>query len=186
LEIDWSLVLNIGMPVAMLFLGVAIDRLWADKPKLVSHLGFISSHNVKSSDPDRPDTQVNTHSVILRNTGRKTATNVRLGHTFLPDIKIYPDIEYFINDLPGGGKEIVFPSIVPKKEVTISYLYFPPDLWNQINTHTESDEGPAKVVNVLLQAQLKPWQNRVIVGILGLGCISAIYIIIQLAQWLMV
>lgn len=186
MEVDWNLVLDIGMPVFMIFIGVAIDRFWAEKPKLVSHLGFISSHNVKSSDPNKPDTIVNTHSVILRNIGRKTAKNVRLGHTFLPDIRIYPDIDYSINDLPGGGKEIVFPSIVPKKEVTISYLYFPPDLWNQINTHIESDEGPVKVVNVLLQAQLKPWQRRIVIGLFGLGCIFVIYIVIQLIKWLMV
>ena len=95
MEIDWNLVLDIGMPIFMLFIGVAIDRFWAEKPKLVSHLGFISSHNVKSSEPEKPDTVVNTHSVILRNTGRKTARNVRLGHNFLPDIRIYPEHRLF-------------------------------------------------------------------------------------------
>ena len=43
--------------------------------------------------------------------------------------------------------------MVPKKQITINYLYFPPLLFNQINTYTESDQGSAKAVNMILTRQ---------------------------------
>jgi hypothetical protein len=38
---------------------------------------------------------------------------------------------------------------VPKEQVSITYLYFPPLLWNQVNSYTKSDEVLASVINVI-------------------------------------
>ncbi len=69
---------------------------------------------------------------------------------FFQIFKVYPDIDYKIENLPGGSKDIIIPRMTPKKEITISYLYFPPTTYNQISTTVESDAGPAKIVNVRL------------------------------------
>ena len=38
------------------------------------------------------------------------------------------------------------PTLVPNEQVTISYLYFPPTTWKQINGPVKSDEGLARVL----------------------------------------
>lgn len=44
MNIDWNLAISVGMPVTTLFLGALINHLFESRPKLISHLGFISSH----------------------------------------------------------------------------------------------------------------------------------------------
>lgn len=89
-------------------------------------------------------------------------------------VNISPDIQYEIKDLPAGGKEILIPKLVPKKEITISYLYYPPTTWNEINTHLESDNGPLKVVQVLLQIQPPKWVLWIIWILIIVGLISVV------------
>jgi hypothetical protein len=166
------------MPIASIFIGALVTHLFVNREMLITHYGHVSSFKVKPEDPDEEEYWVYTHSAIIRNIGRKTARNVRLGHAVLPkDVRVEPDIEYTQKDLPGGGKEFIFLSIIPKKQVTVSYLYFPPLTYTQINTHVESDEGPAKLVTALLQPQPPKWLIKVIWFLIVAGCISLIYII---------
>lgn len=184
MNIDWNLVAAVGMPIVSLFIGAFINHLFESRPRLISHLGFISSHRLEPKPDGTQSAIVNTHSVIIKNTGRKAATNVRLGHNFLPNVNVYPDVHYEIKDLPAGGKEIVFPTVVPKKEISVNYLYFAPDTWERINTHIESDDGPAKVVTVLLQ----PQPNRLLVKLLWtlivIGVITCCYLFFVTIRWI--
>lgn len=185
MNINWDLLLKIVMPIATLFLGAWLKNLFESKEKLIAHYGHVSSFKLKTDSPETNGSWVYTHSVIIKNTGRKTATNVRLGHTNLPlNLIVQPDIEYSIKDLPGGGKELLIPSLTPKKEITVSYLYFPPLTYNQINSHIESDFGPAKIVNVLLQPVISKWLSRLVLALVSLGVISAIYLVILFIIWL--
>lgn len=183
---DVELLVKIAMPIVTLFLGIILNRLIENREKLIAHFGHIAAHKIAAPEEGQEPTVVNTHSVIIKNSGRKAAKNVRLGHNFLPDINVYPDVEYSVNDLPGGGKEILFPTLIPKKEVTVSYLYFPPDTWSQINTHIESDEGPAKIVQVLLQAQPKPWVLKLIWFLIITGIIGTVYSATEVVRWLVI
>ena len=180
---DVDLIIKIAMPIVTLFLGIAINRFLENREKLITHLGYIASHKLAPKEDGQEPTTVNTRSVILRNSGNKAAKNVRMGHNFLPDFNVYPDIEYSVNDLPGGGKELFFPTLTPKKEITISYLYFPPDTWEGINTHIESDEGKAKAVHVLLQPQPKPIVLKVIWFLIIVGLITSVYGAVELFSW---
>lgn len=184
MSIDWNLAAAVGMPIITLFLGALINHLVESRPKLISHLGFISSHRLQPQADGTPGAVVNTHSVIIKNTGRRAATNVRLGHSFLPNVNVYPDVAYEVRELPGGGKEIVFPTLVPKKEVSVNYLYFAPDTWERVNTHIESDDGPAKVVTVLLQPQPKPWLLKLIWALIVIGVITCGYLLFETIRWL--
>lgn len=177
MDVDWDLILKVAMPIVTLFAGAALNRYIEGREKLISHLGHIASFRVQPEDPSEPETRVHTHSVIVRNAGRKPAKNVRLGHNFLPNINVFPDIYYFVRELPAGSREIVFPTIPPKKEVIISYLYFPPETWDRVNTHVESDSGPAKVLNVLLQKQMSRWVVATIWFFTLFGLVSFAYLI---------
>ena len=183
MSIDWNLAVAVGMPILTLFLGALLNHLLISRPRLISYLGFVSSHRMEPDADGKPGPIVNTHSLVLRNSGKKSAQNVRLGHHFLPNVNIYPDITYHVEPLPGGGKEIVIPTLVPKKEITINYLYFAPATWDQINTHIESDSGPAKRVNVLLQPQVKPWLRNTIWTFLISGVVAVVYLLFEVIRW---
>jgi len=175
MTIDWNIAVQIAAPIVSLFIGALLNHFLTNRERLISHYGHVSGFKLAPIRAGDEPTYVNTHSIIVKNSGRKTATNVRIGHVILPDIKVYPDIQYSILDLPGGGKEILIPKLIPKKEVTISYLYFAPTTYNQINTYVESDECPAKIVNVLLQPQPPKWLIKLIWVLIVYGIVGIIY-----------
>lgn len=168
------MVATIAAPIIALFVGAALDRYLERRARVVSYLGHASG--IRLTRPDGP-VVVNTHSVVVRNAGRSAAKNVRLGHVVLPDFQIFPDIEYTVRDLPGGQKEILIPTLVPKKEITVTYLYFPPLTWNQINTHLESDEGPVRVLRVLPTVQPPRWALIILWGLIVYGAVALLYTI---------
>jgi hypothetical protein len=98
----------------------------------------------------------------------------------LPDFSVYPSVVYQVIDLPGGGREILFPTLVPGEQVTVAYLYFPPVLFNQINSYTKSDEGLAKIVQVLPTPQLAPWLRRLSFTLVVIGAATVIYVVVEL------
>ncbi|MHB2027151.1 MAG: hypothetical protein ACYCPQ_11060 [Elusimicrobiota bacterium] len=178
--IDWNVVATISSPIIALIVGAALDRFIENRPKVVSYLGHVSGIRLNR---ENQIIHINTHSVVLINSGRRTATNIRLGHAVLPDFQVFPDAQYNVVDLPGGGKEIQFPSLVPKKQVTITYLYFPPLTWNQVNTHLESDDGPVKVLNVLPTVQLPKWLIGALWLLIGYGSIAVLYTFYMGFRW---
>jgi hypothetical protein len=180
--LDWPLVWKIAQPILMLFIGGFVTRLFERRPKLIRYL--VHPTSVVHNHPQNGRMVVNLHALVVRNSGKKPATNVRLGHTVLPDFSIYPDIQHRVDDLPGGGKEIVFPVLVAGTEVTVQYLYFPPLLFTQINTHVQSDEGAAKFLNVWLVQRYPQWFNLIIAIMLFFGVVTIIYLVWLLGEHL--
>lgn len=183
MTIDWNVVATIAAPVIALFIGAALNRVIVARARLVTYLGHVSAHRLKRDDGSPYD--VYTHSVVLRNTGRRPATNVRLAHAFLPNVNVYPDVEHRVEDLPGGGKEIVVPTLVPNEQVTISYLYFPPITWNRINRQIKSDDGLAKVLHVLPTQQYPKWFYRFASALMLAGLIAILYVAFVVARELL-
>lgn len=161
--IDLEAVAKIGSPIVTLIIGAILKHYSEKSSKVLSYIGHVSSFTLQ----DEKKTSVYTHSVIVRNVGRRAATNVRLGHNFLPvNIRVEPQINYKFETNPEGAAEIVIPTLVPKEQVTISYLYFPPITWHQINSYTKSDDGYAKIVNVIPMPQPSTafqWANKALV-----------------------
>ena len=150
MHIDIDALAKIAGPVLSLVLGALIKHYTEARSKVVSFLGHASSFNLQGP----PTTTIHTHAVVVRNAGRKAASNVRLTHASLPlNVTIYPPVQHSIQRNADGSGDIVFPTLVPKEQVTISYLYFPPLLWNQIHIDTKSDEGFAKILNVIPMPQ---------------------------------
>lgn len=178
MNIDWTIVATIAPPLLAVFIGVWLNRWFENRPKLVVYYGHVSEFDIKPQEEEQQEFRVHTHAIVVSNTGNRPAKNVRVGHAFLPtNFKVLPIINHHVEDLPGGGKEIVFPNLVPKKQVTISYLYYPPLTWNQINTHVESDEGSAKVVEVLLTPQISKRIQKLLILLILTGATTVIYII---------
>lgn len=147
---DAETIAKIAAPLLSLVVGAIIKHYSEARAKVVSFIGHVSSFTLQ----DEQGTAVHTHSVVVRNAGRKAAHNVRLSHTVLPpNVTVYPPVQYTIQQNPEGASEIVFPILVPKEQVTISYLYFPPLTWDKVNSTTKSDEGLAKILNVIPMPQ---------------------------------
>ena len=126
---------------------------------------------------------IHTHAVVLRNTGRRSATNIRLTHMVLPDFNIWPALMHSVETLPTGERDIVIPTLVPGQEVTISYLYFPPLTVAQINAGIRHDQGFAQAIPVLLQRQYPRWFNNTAVIFMLVGVIASLYALYEAIKW---
>ena len=155
--LDPEIIAKVAGPVLSLLVGAVLKHYTEARSKVVSFIGHASAFTIQGENP----VVVHTHAIVVRNAGRKAATNVRLSHAVLPlNITVYPSVQYSIERNPEGAGEIVFAVLVPKEQVTVSYLYFPPLLWSQINVNTKSDEGFAKIINVIPM----PQPNRAVIG----------------------
>ncbi|MFG3449584.1 hypothetical protein ACGFZ3_13465 [Stenotrophomonas sp. NPDC047960] len=157
------------------------------RPRVISYL--VQSWGVLIADgPDgTKGGMVHSHSIVVANIGRKPATGVRVTHSIkdhLPAHAVHPPTQYTIERNPEGYPQIVFPVLVPKQEVTISYLYFPPLFAGQILGNVLSNEGMARI----LQMVPTPKPNRFVswaTWILAtIGGSVVVYWLFRLIIWL--
>jgi len=109
---------------------------------------------------------------------------VRIGHNAkVHQYVIEPLVEHEVKASPVGGWEIVIPALVPNEQVRVSYLYFAPVTWHQVNTYTKSDEGFAQFLNVLPTPQ--PRRSLVVVFLVFfyIGVAASVYALVSAAQW---
>lgn len=178
--IDWDLVIKIAVPLFALVLGKFLDRWLTKRPKLISYLGHASSFTLRGENPFI----VHTHAIVVRNAGRETANNVRIGHNILPEnYQLYPAVPHTKEQVEGGIAEIIIPQMVSGEQITISYLYTPPLLWSQINAYTKSDEGFAKIINALPTPQLPKWIGNIIWSLVFVGVVTILYLIVEAILW---
>ena len=176
MNLDPEIIAKVLGPLLSLLVGGLIKRYTEARSRVVSFIGHASAFTLQGENP----AVIHTHSVVVRNTGRKSANNVRLSHAVLPtNITVYPPVQYSIARNPEGAGEIVIPVLVPKEQVTISYLYFPPLLWSQINVNTKSDEGFAKIISVIPVPQPN---KAVIAGVWVLVFVGASFLFYWLAR----
>jgi hypothetical protein len=173
MEIQWSVVATIAAPVLALFVGAALDRFLERRPRLIAYFAHTSAFRVAGATP----IQIHTHGIVVRNTGKRPAQNVRVSHYVLPDFNVFPDVPFQVENLPAGGRDIVFPTLVPGQQISISYLYFPPLLFNQIHSGIRHNDGFATEVSVLPTPQYSAWVLRVLRTLVVLGIIAASYIL---------
>lgn len=180
MTIDIEAIAKIAAPLISLVFGAIIKRYTEARARLVSFIGHVSSFTLQ----DEQRTIIHTHSIVVRNAGRKAAHNVRLAHTVLPpNITIYPAVQYTIQKNPEGASEIVIPVLVPKEQVTVSYLYFPPLTWNQVNASTKSDEGFAKILNVIPMPQPRRFIIWIVWGLVFVGASFVLYWLLRLIAY---
>lgn len=180
--IDWQFLAKVAVPLIALFVGVWLNRRTERRPVLLSHWGHVSSFNHQVGDGN--SLVLNTHSVVIRNAGKRAATNVRLSHIHLPSFNIWPRVQYRVEEVPNSGSDIVIPVLVPKQHLTISYLYFPPITYEQVNDGIRCDEGFATHVPVLLQRQYPNWLNYAGIVLMALGLSTLVYGLAELGVFI--
>ena len=178
--VDWQIFATVAVPILTLFLGAWVNRRFESRPILLSHWGHVSSFNYQKGDGTTGI--VNTHSVVIRNAGKRAATNVRLSHTILPDFNIYPAVEHEVRTVQNSGPDIVIPTLIPSEHLTVSYLYFPPVTFANVNSGVKSDEGFATAIPVLLQRQYPTWYTIVAGVLMMLGISALVYGLFELGS----
>lgn len=180
--VDWQLFATVTAPLLALFVGVWLNRRIEKRPVLLTHWGHVSQFRLQS--PDGTSNFVNTHSVVIVNQGKRSATNVRLSHSTLPDFNIWPAVPHRLEQVPDSGSDIVIPTMVPGEQIMISYLYFPPVTYEQVNSNVKHDEGFATHIPVLLQRQYPRWlyNSAAIIIVIGLSALA--YVLFEVISWL--
>ena len=176
MHIDWMVVATIAGPIIGVFVGVWANQRFERRANLISYYGHVSAFQIQT--PNGGPMGVHTHAVVLKNAGKQSATNVRLRHAILPDFTIYPPLQHTVENVPGGSREIVIPTLVPAEEITVSYLYFPPVTAVDVNAGIRCNQGFARPIPVLLQRQ---YSNRVqtLLGVLLLaGIVATAYVVV--------
>jgi hypothetical protein len=191
-QIDWMVVATITAPIIAGILVVYVSRAVEARPRLITWLVHASTVTVGRRQPAQAQGQatpvqqipVNSHSIVVRNAGRRPAHNVSIIHTILPDYSVYPPIWYEQRDLPSGGGEIVFPTLAPNEQVTVTYIYSTTTIWSQVNLITRSDEGQARAINVTPSIQYPRWSLIAFAVVFWIGVISIAYLLWQFGLWI--
>lgn len=172
MSFDLEVIAKLLAPMIAAVIGAVVKRYFEAKPKLITYLVHSSAIPLN----DEKNTQVNTHCIVVRNAGKKTAHNVRIGHSFLPKgFQVFPPLSHTVLENTNGSAEIVIPTLVPNEQVSISYLYFPPLTWNQVNSYTKSDEGLASVINAIPTPQPPRFVVAIVWLLMFLGASTLVY-----------
>lgn len=173
MAMDWNLVSTIAVPLLCLLFGAFINRKLERRPVIVSFFGHASSFSINSDEGNA--LVVNTHTVVIRNVGKRSAANLRMTHAILPNINVFPQIPYHSEILPGGAVDLVFPTIVPGQQITVSYLYLAPLLVAGVNMGIKHDDGFGKAISVILQRQFPLWLLRITKWSAIIGAVTVLY-----------
>jgi hypothetical protein len=153
--------------------GAAVKTQVGGKADLVSYYGHVSAF---TATVNGQPFVLHTHEVVVRNTGRKAATNVRFHHAFLPDqFNVFPSVPYSVQTLPDGTKDIVFPTVVPKQQLTVAYLYYPPMTVANVNAGIMSDDGFARPVAMDLSQKPRNWIIVICLLLIVIGGATVLY-----------
>jgi hypothetical protein len=159
--VDPLVIATVVGPIAGAAGSIALDRGVRTITEAGDLLGHVSTHRVPNTHHGAPDIIVNTHSIWVANTGQTTAHNVRLTHTRLDQInvQVYPAVPHEHQEIKGGGIAIVFPVVPGKSQLQLQYVGIGVTT-SDIMVGVYSDEGAAKVINVVpMKAQTKFVRN---------------------------
>jgi len=170
-------------------IGGLLNRIVERRPRLIAYYSHAGVFQI-SPPPGMQQlpTRLHTHSVVIGNVGGLPAHNVRVPHRGPlggAGIHVYvdPGVHYSTQILPGGEEEILFPILVSKQQVTISYLYPSTIVFTAINLPIRCDEGFAKQVNVLPTTQTPRWFSVVFFTLALIGLAAVIYGAFELVRW---
>lgn len=122
-----------------------------------------------------PGGVVNTHVLVIRNNGGKSATNVRLGHSTAMAYSVWPQTNYVVR-----GTEICFPKFMPDQQISITYVYSPPLIWRDVHTYLQCDEMLVKQVQYLPAPMFGIGKRIVLLGLMFIGAVTVIYWVLRL------
>jgi hypothetical protein len=154
--------------------GALVKEKFERKASLVSHWGHTSAFQARGGEGE--SFTIHTHDVVVRNAGRKVATNVRLSHKVLPEqFNLYPSIPHSVEELPDGTRDIAIPLLVPRQQIIVAYLYYPPLTFADVNAGIRCDEGFARSIEMELAKKTSMAFNWAIAGFFLVGCGTVLY-----------
>jgi hypothetical protein len=164
--------------------GIAVKSFLERRPRVLVFYGSRGTHEL--SPPGQPSIKLNAHNVIVRNSGTKTAENVRVPHISVATHHVHPpSANYSISTNSSGVTELLFPKLVPGEEVVVSYLYPTSSFAGQISSlPVRHDEALAEALDSIVQPVLKPWQSIGAHSMFWLGVVAAAYLSASAAIWL--
>lgn len=174
IQIDWHQLFDVLRLVVPAGVGALLAFFFQRRPRLQVFYGHVALFR---ADVQPAPLQLHTHAVIIKNAGNAAAHNLRVLHAIpMPNIDVHPPTNFVRNALPGGAEEIVFEVLTPKMELKLSYLYYPPILWRDINLGVRSDEAIARFVPMRLSRQFSQPVNLAIVAVFLVGIVSILYL----------
>lgn len=173
MKFDLDIFCRVVVPFLTLIFGAWLSRFLEKRVRLIAY--NVHAYSTEIKNPSGQPIRVNGHSIVILNSGKLAANNVRITHHTLPDFSVYPPANYTQINLPDGSKEIVIEKMIPGQQLTISYLYFPPLLWNQIHSGIKSDECFAEVINVIPSPQYPKWIINLLRILILVGIASLLY-----------
>lgn len=179
-QLDWMTLATVAGPLIGVAFGSWLTHYIESQPRLVSYISHSAAIMTPSQSVGSPPLVVHTHSVVVKNTSRRLAANIRVGHKILPAYSIYPSTQCSVVAMQDGTSEIVIPQLVSSEQITISYLYFPPVTYGEVNTYVKSDEGFAKILPVQLVAPTSPFIKFISSALMIVGAASIGYLMIRL------
>ena len=180
---DWNAIATIIASIITAYLAFILDKYLHNKPRVIAYYLHASVHTVKTEQPGI----IHTHAIVIRNSGRIAAKNIRVGHAVFPSASysVNPPTEHEVRVIDENkSTELLFPILVPGEQITISYLYFPPVTFKDINTYIKSDEGFAKILNVIPTPQLPKWLANIMYALIFIGGLVVVYLTILLIFFL--
>ncbi len=178
MQIDWTLVKQIVIGTILFVIGGFVARLFERKPRVIYFVSQASGFCQRNAELDEEIWSFS-HSIVLQNVGRRTAKNIRISHPVWPiQFNISLSTRYEVSSLPDQGAEIIINQLVPREQVTISYLYAPPLTYQYIISEVKHDEGFARPQRVLLQRQFPKSVSLMLNILMLLGAITFIYFVI--------
>src|SRR5712692_2778037 len=98
MTLDWAALAKAVWAVALLIVGSVVTQLLERK----SRITYYASHWSAYPRPGPPPVTIHTHGIVIKNVGRKTATDVRLRHDLRPEtFYVSPQVPYTDPDMPG-------------------------------------------------------------------------------------
>jgi len=168
---DWSALIKAVWSVALLVIGAGLQKLLERKPHVTYYVGPWSAF--VGSSP----TTFHTHWIVIKNLGKKSATDVRVRHELRTEtFYVIPQIPHSDPDMPGGGFEIVFPRLVPQEEVAISYMHSQP--FNNFRGQITHADGSAVEAAAILRPGYPAWLTSLVVLLALVGLIAILFVAI--------
>lgn len=126
---------------------------------------------------------IHTKTVVVRNSGRETATKVELVFNWKPMcINMWPPRHHDEHQDGDNRYSIIYDSLAPGEFVGCSLLSVSHELPNLVNVRSE--QCVAQNVVMLPQPIVSGWLRVLLSTLLAVGSVATIYLAISLIQWL--
>jgi hypothetical protein len=132
-----------------------------------------------------PTQTVHTRSLMVRNAGKETATNVEWVFNWKPMcINVWPS-RHFEEHIESDNRYVmIFSSLAPQEHLGCEIFSINSELPNLITVR--SDQCVAQTINMYPQPIVPLWKRRIAALLLLSGLALAVYVVIVLLQFLII